>query len=357
MRVALLVTDLELGGTPLRVARLARDLRGLGVDVHVGCLAPPGPVSRRLDADGFPTFACNAAGASDVIAFWRLCRHLRAIRPDVLHAHLTHANVAARLVGFALGVPVLTSTATIEITQRWHLWLERLTAPLDAGHVVNAPALAEHAETHFGYAATRIHQVPPSIAPPPPHRDRDAARRQLDLPPDAFVVLWVGRMDPVKRVARIVRAVASLNDPQVCAVLVGDGPERAALTALTRELNGPVHFIGWQDDLGPAFSAADMLMLASETEGLPNVVLEALAFGLPVVAPPLPTLRELLAEDVVVPLVDIHPTAMADAIDALRRDPRAADERARAGRVWAQRYLGNAAAARLRDIYAVTIRA
>ena len=159
-RVLLLVTDLERGGTPLRLARLASGLRERGLEVHVGCLARPGPVSRDLDAAGIPNFACNACRVRDVGALWRLVGHVRRIRPDVIHSTLTHANVAARIVGLLCGVPVVTSTATIEVERKWHAWAERLSAGF--GHIVNSEAVADHVRRVFAIRAGRF-VIPPSI--------------------------------------------------------------------------------------------------------------------------------------------------------------------------------------------------
>ena len=299
MRVALLVTDLERGGTPLRLARLARGLEQSGVEVHVGCLAPPGPVGAELESDGIPTFACGARGARDLLALHRLVKHLRRIRPDLVHATLTHANVAARLVGDWLRVPVVTSTATIEVERRWHLMVERCTASLDRGHIVNSRTLADHVARNFTVPRKRIHVVPPSIDAVPERIERDRARAQFGLPTDAFVVLWVGRFDPVKRLDIAIRC-AELLAKQCCHLLLaGDGPARDRIEMIAQRSSArqSIHLLGWQSDLAPALSAADTFLFPSLTEGMPNAVLQAMAFGLPVVGSRIPALRELAGDE------------------------------------------------------------
>ena len=209
-----------------------------------------------------------------------------ASKPDLIHATLTHANVAARVVGRRRRIPVLTSTATIEVERRWHPWLEWLTARRDAGHIVNTPALARHVMQSFGVPLERVHIIPPAIEPPASAIERAAARRQLGLPEDTPVIAWVGRLDPVKRVDWLVRCVEELHERRVVVAMAGDGPLRAALE---HDINASparerVHLLGWQQDLTPLLSAADLFCLPSRTEGLPNAVLEAMAFGVPVVA-------------------------------------------------------------------------
>ncbi len=342
MRVALLVTDLERGGTPLRLARLARGLSARGLDVSVGCLAPPGPVSDALDREGIRTFACGARGQADVRALLRLAAHLRRLRPDLLHATLTHANVAARLAGDWLRIPVLTSTATIEVERRAHLLFERLTAHLDAGHIVNSRSLARHVADSFLLSPEKIHVVPPLVAPPGPRIDWKTARRGLGVPEGAFVVAWAGRFDPVKRLEVAIEAVERLSGaPETWLLLAGDGPLRAETER--RIAKSPaaarIRLLGWCDDLARLFSASDVLLFPSRTEGMPNTVLQAMWFGLPVVGSDIPALRELAGADSRLMLVDGLSAPFAEALERLRRDASLRGALARRASDWAHEAL------------------
>lgn len=299
MRVMLLVTDLQRGGTPLRLARLARGLAAEGLEVHVGCLAPPGPVSADLDRAGIATFSCYARHARDWDTLKRLIRRMRSIRPHLIHATLTHANVAARLAGVATRVPVLTSTATIELERRWHRWAELLTSPLDRGHIVNSQTLAGHVARAFRISERRIHVVPPSIEIVASASDRAASREALAIPEHEFVVLWAGRFDPVKRIELVVKCAEIMGVAATRFLLAGDGPHRLAIEQTLRLSSAArsVHLLGWRDDLPALMSAADAFLFPSLTEGMPNAVLQAMAAGLPVVASDVPTLRELSGDE------------------------------------------------------------
>jgi len=347
VRVMLLVTDLERGGTPLRLARLAHSLRAAGVDVHVGCLAAAGPVSRDLEHAGVPTFACGARRARDLLALWRLRHHVRRIAPDLIHSTLMHANVAARLVGAWCGVPVLGSTATLEIERRWHIRLERWTGRLERGHIVNSSALAAHVVARFGRPRALVHVIPPSVTPPP-RQERTAARARLDLPPDAFVVLWAGRFDPVKRVDVVVRCAARVQTPAMF-LLAGDGPARSSIAADIPQspARERLRLLGWQPDLGLTLSAADAFLLPSDTEGVPNALLEALTFGLPCVARDLPTLRELAGDPTRLRLIPgDDAAAYAAALDELADDAELRQRLANTAPLWSDDRFTPAAAAR-----------
>ncbi|MGE0480137.1 MAG: glycosyltransferase [Phycisphaerae bacterium] len=350
MRVMLLVTDLEFGGTPLRLARLGIGLRRRSVDVVVGCLASPGPVSAMLERHGVRTFACRARGARDWRAVRLLMDIVRCVRPALIHATLTHANVAARLVGALAGVPVLTSTATIEVERRWHAWIERATARLDRGHVVNSRTLAEHAVRVFHRPRNRVYVVPASVrgatdglhspavvrdrescgAPTEMDRpDRDAARRRFGITEHEFAVFWVGRLDPVKRVDLLVRVAEIMNTAPTRIVLVGDGPERAAIERLLSlsSAKGRVTLAGWHDDLADVWAAADAFVLPSRTEGMPNALLEAMAAAVPAVASDIPSIRELQGDPPRLLLATSGDAkSFADALEFLRANPAARRE-------------------------------
>lgn len=331
MRIVLLVTDLQRGGTPLRLAALARGLRTAGLDVHVGCLAPRGPVSDDLEAAGIPTFACRAASARSAGALLRLLGHLRRIRPDLIHATLTHANVAARLVGGCLGVPVLTSTATIEVERRWHRWIERCTARWDRGHVVNSRALADHVASAFALPRERIHVVPAALERFPQPHDRRSARAGLGVGDAEFAVAWAGRFDPVKRLDLLLAMARQLAGEQVRFLLAGDGPLRGAIQAAAPP---NVRLLGWLDDLSPLLAAADALVFPSQTEGTPNAVLQAMAAGVPILGSDIPSLRELAAGGDRLRLVPgASPEVWSAELRRLRDDPA---ERRRLGRAAAQ---------------------
>jgi glycosyltransferase involved in cell wall biosynthesis len=325
----LVVTDLERGGTPLRLARLARALRDAGCEPVVGSLAAAGPVTRALQSESIPTFACDAAGRHDVRVILRLVAHVRRLHPDVIHASLTHANVVARLAGLWTHTPVLTSTATIETERLWHRWSERITAGWDAGHIVNSAALARHVVRAFGVPPRRIHVVPPLPAQYG-RVPRGSAREAWGIEEADFVVLWAGRLVRAKRVDLLIRAAgrlardASASRGRLRILIVGEGPLRGVLEALAR--NGPagemIRFVHWQEDLGPLLGAADLFVCCSSAEGVPNAVLEAMCAGVAVLAHDIPTLRELAGDPRRIQLANLsNPRRLAGEIIRLRDAP------------------------------------
>ena len=117
---------------------------------------------------------------------------------------------------------------------------------------------------------------------------REDLRRSLGFTPGQFVVGWIGRMTPIKRVPDVLEAFASLRSRGVDAalLLVGDGPDRAEAERLAATLGvaAETRFVGYQRDVGPYYGVLDTPLLPSASEGTPVVAIEALAAGRPVVA-------------------------------------------------------------------------
>jgi glycosyltransferase involved in cell wall biosynthesis len=122
------------------------------------------------------------------------------------------------------------------------------------------------------------------FAPNPGARRR--LRQELGIPENAWVLGTVGRLAPEKNQGLLIDAVAPILDPRRHLVIVGDGPDREALQARARDTfrSELIHFTGARGDVEALLACFDAFALTSESEGLPLVVLEAMAVGLPVVA-------------------------------------------------------------------------
>src|SRR5262249_41673946 len=151
-------------------------------------------------------------------------------------------------------------------------------------------------------------------------------------------------------------ASARSRQPDLRGRIIGEGPERAKLTELAGRLGllpDGVEFLGERDDVPALLREADMLVLTSDDEGVPNVVLEAMAAGLPVVATPAGDTPDIVEDGVtglIVPIGDA--SAIADRIVALSASPQRCRQLGQAGRERvARRYRVDGLAERLIDIY------
>ncbi len=151
---------------------------------------------------------------------------------------------------------------------------------------------------------------------------RKTSRRVLGLPQDGFLVLYVGLMSPIKGVDRLLRAVQLIDDDSLYCAIVGDGPSRIDMEALASrsKMRARFLFAGAQstDTIPIWMNAADVFVLPSLSEGRPNVVLEAQACGVPVVATNVGGTPELITNEETGLLVEKdNARALADSIRRL----------------------------------------
>ncbi len=325
------ITDLNVGGVPLHLLRLVRAMTSRGYCATVVSLAPLGSVADDLREAGVTVLSCEASGGKDVRVFRRLASIIGGCRPDLIHAMLFHANVAARWAGNASGIGsnrILCEIQTVEVERRWHLWVDRFTHEGCRLTIGNSPSVIEHLAKRAGIPRDRLRLVRGGIDTKrilaTPALDRDA----LGMPSDAALWLWVGRLDPVKGLDKLVRAFARVErdrNPQL--LFVGDGPTRSALQDQVEALGlaGCVHFLGVRNDVPALLQTVDGFVFPSRTEGLPNALLEAMAAGLPIITTDVPGCRDLVSHDRTGLLVPYGDTFMlSGALNALLGEPRRA---------------------------------
>jgi glycosyltransferase involved in cell wall biosynthesis len=153
--------------------------------------------------------------------------------------------------------------------------------------------------------------------------DAAAVRRELGVAPDAFMLTMIAEFAPVKRHGHVLIALGQVRDPRVVLVLVGTGPLESQLREKVQELGlqDRVRFAGYRRDIPEVLRASDALVLASEREGLPRSVLEAMAAGRPVLGTQTRGIADAVGTDAgwIAPKHDS--AALAAAIDAAAADP------------------------------------
>jgi glycosyltransferase involved in cell wall biosynthesis len=249
-------------------------------------------------------------GLQSVYMAVRLYPLIRALhrknRYDLFHAEWMFPDgVAAAWIADRLGVPTVLAALGCDInrdTKQPLLRYQIRWALQKAGSVVAVSHPLAEAMESLRVAGLRIRTIVNGVdterfRP----RDRLESRRRLGLDPDAKIVLFVGEMVEVKGIPTLLRAAAALRDrPGWRVMLVGEGGERAAYEAESERLgvSDRVSFLGARkhEEIPLWMSAADLLCLPSLREGTPNVVLEALASGLPVVATRVGELLYLVSE-------------------------------------------------------------
>ncbi len=320
-----LITELDTGGAQKALARLLSRLNRRRFAPAVACLYNGDKaVAREIRTLGIPVTDLGMTAKWRLDAFWRLYLLLRRQRPIILHTWMFHANIPGRVLGRLAGTPIIISSErTMGQESRWRYRLNRVTDPLTNHVICVSRQVADFVVREVGIPQQKVVVIPNGIdlqafAHLPARRQ---ARAALGLPPDKPIVGTVARLDPVKRLDILLQAAASLRD--VHAIIVGDGPERIRLEALSRQLGmySRVHFAGEQEDVRPWLAAMDVFVLASDWEGMSNALLEAMATGLPTVATAVGGTPEVVIDGVTGSLVPPHePAALARAIERLLAD-------------------------------------
>ena len=324
-RLLLFNTDLEPGGTPTVVRELARRLRTCETDVEVACLGRSGPVAREIERDGGRVTAFDLGVRGLRSAVRRLRELVLDRRIDVVLSFLVHANTVASLARrTGDGVRWWQSVQTTQPRPRWHWHAQRLAARRADGFIVPSESVAEVAARRSGIDRRRVVVIPNGVE----ESDVSTFPRLPPPPTVPLRVAFLGRLDPVKRVPLLVRAVRSLDGVELD--VYGEGPDRANIEAAAAGMtNVRLHGHTARER---ALATAGVLVLPSEAEGFGLALIEAMAAGVPVVGADVPGIRDVIRHGETGLLAS--PDTLADAIASVRDDPAAATGRATAALAW-----------------------
>ncbi len=362
IRVLHIITRLIVGGaqenTMLTAALL--DPERYAVDVVSGPqTGPEGSLIEEVRARGIPLTIEPALRREinppkDSLALIRLARFIRRGRYTIVHTHSSKAGILGRWAARLAGTPVIVHTVhgwghherQHPLVRRFYILLERATARITAKLIVVSPrntqkGLADSIGTPEKYVTIRsgieldrfLH----------PTRSRETVREELGIPPHVPVVGTVTRLSPQKAPLDFVIAAAGVAEkrPAVHFVIVGDGPLRAEVEAeiAARSLTDRVHLTGLRRDVPDLMHSFDIFALSSLWEGLPRVLPQAMAAGLPIVATAVDGNTEAVTDGVnglLTPPGD--PQAMAVALLRLLEDPALARKMGEAGRARAEEF-------------------
>lgn len=298
-RVLLLSKSLSMsGGAEVQTLSLAVGLKRRHWQVRVVSMLPPVGAIIPLREAGIPLRSLRMrTGMSNLGAVRQLARQIREFQPDVLHSHMTHANLLARVTRLVCPIPVLICTLhgmQMYGVKRDLAWIKEaahhVTDPLAEATTAVCKAAGERYVSVRAISRARMRVVPNGVDTGqfcPDLAKRSAIRRALNVA-HRFVWLAVGRIEEVKDYATMLRAFALVSQDSTDSVLLisGNGSRQDELGRLAAELHisSRVNFLGLRKDVGDLMKAADAYLMSSMFEGLPMVLLEAAASGLPLVA-------------------------------------------------------------------------
>ncbi|HDJ1437674.1 TPA: glycosyltransferase [Serratia rubidaea] len=320
MRIDYVITGLDIGGAEFQVVALLERLVQRGHQVRLISMTPPRAFTERLESAGIPVHSLDmTSGLQLPQALWRLKKMLRQSPPDILHGHMVHANIIARLARlFIPGLHVISTAHNTREGGKLRDWAYRLTNPLSRLNTTISAAATRRFTEEKVFPRHNTQTIFNGIDTEKFHAD-DAPH----TPAKPFRWLAVGRLMEQKDYPTMLTAFSLLPDSRL--LIAGQGPLLPQLQEQVSQLGleNRVEFLGVRHDIDELYRQVDGFVLSSEWEGYGLVVAEAMASQLPVVVTDSGGPGEIVGSDgsagLLVPIKD--PQALANALSMIEAMP------------------------------------
>jgi glycosyltransferase involved in cell wall biosynthesis len=361
--VLAVIDHLALGGAEMLLGQFAAAAPRAAIRLHVAYLedGDGNPAAEPLRAAGIEPMNLNVSGRPGARHLHAMRRHIRAVRPAVVHTHLGTSDLVGGIASRSLGVPAVSTIHAV--TQR-RVGVERakdalftLSQRCCAARVI---AVSESARCAYlkqswgmGERVVRIYNGVDIAAAP---GSGPALRRELGVRTDDLLVGMVSALRPEKGHDVAIATIARLRErfPQLRLLIVGQGPYAAELARLAAPLGDGVVLAGRRTDVARVFDALDVCLHPSRQDAFPTTLIEALATSVPVLATAIGGIPEIIDDGQTGVLVPAPPSAavLADALGELLADPSHRRALADAGRrAYVQRFTAGPWVERTRALY------
>lgn len=332
MRVAMMIDSLRIGGAQKLVARFVSAVSKEMVESTVISLHgnPAAANQEEIRAAGADLKLFPSRSLLDVGRLRRLIKYLRAEQFDLIHTHLSYANILGCLAGYFAGIPVI---ATLHSTshdphQKARLInrFEDLVLRIFANRII---AVGYTVATKFqSRGSSRTADVIPNGVPDAVDlspQERQILRRQIAGDENRTIIISVGRFVQAKGYEDLVEAFAILHHEYPGAVLViagvGNLFEKVKSRISELHLESVVRCLGARSDVSELLAASDIYASSSHWEGLPVALLEAMMAGLPVVATSVGDIPKVVTPETGIIVPPHQPECLADALKKLVGEP------------------------------------
>lgn len=360
IRVGHIVGWLHFGGRENGVVNLVNSLDPNVFENYIFSFVRDGSFTARVIPGRCKIIEFGEKLGGDYRLYFKLARAFRAHKIQIAHTHgwgtLLEGMVAAKLA--RVSAVVHGEHGTIKDDTKAHIYLQRLMWHAADEILSVSEALRRKLSQTINFPEHRIRVIANGVDL---HRftaarDRSAWKCRLNLPPDALTFGTVGRFVPVKCYPVLIEASRWIFEriPNSYLVLVGDGPLRSQLVRLAGDyqMRDRVRFLGWRSDVPEILNALDIYVLASESEGMSNTILEAMASGLPVVATSVGGNVELVDRSWGLLVPPYNSKSLADAISILLGAPGKREIMGRLGRQHVEEHFSlEAMAQNYADVY------
>jgi glycosyltransferase involved in cell wall biosynthesis len=324
------------GGQEHRILLECREMMRRGHEALIIC-RPESLLLARAREAGIPAAAVPIRSSADMAAVAAMVRIFRGRKTTLVNTHSGKDSWVGSMAAKIAGVPLLIRTRHISVPIRRHAF--NLVYRWPDGYITTGEMIREHFLAE-GIPADRVISIPTGVDPKrfSPTVDGSRIRKEFGIAQDTFLVSMVGVLRSWKRHDLFLTAVGHLKERglPVRALVAGEGPQRENISAAIRaqDLSDTVTMTGYREDVPEILAASNVLVLPSDRfEGVPQVILQALAMGRPVIASPVGGIPEVVhpgETGLLCPTGDA--AACAEALARLAGDPTLGVRLGKAGR-------------------------
>ena len=347
IKILYIITSSGIGGAEKILYYTATGLDYNKYDISVCSLKNKGEIARTLEKQGIEVCCLHMGGRerflgwlSSIITLIRLFPYLIRIRPTIVHSFLFRANILARIAGYLTGVPIVISSVRVMGGEKKYFhYVERITSFMVDHYVTVSESVKRYIIDKSKISAEKISVIYNGVN----IKSQDNSYEQNPKMPFKIkdkdrILMTVGRLHKQKGHCYLIQAVSKVRKefPKVKLLVTGEGEEENNLKKLVKSLDlmNEVIFAGLSSDIERILPMAELFILPSLWEGLPNALLEAMAAGKPVVATKVGGIPEIVVHGETGMLIPPRDTdALAAAIIDLLQNRLKAKDMGEAGRI------------------------
>ncbi|MCL2305142.1 MAG: glycosyltransferase [Planctomycetaceae bacterium] len=308
-KILQIIPTLDRGSAEKQMVSLATGLPKDEFEVRVCTLVRNGPLEDELKQAGIPIIPIGKKWTIDPWAYFQLKAAIREFQPDLVHTWRFTANAYGRKAAIECGVPrIVAAEHYVDSWKNWlHFRIDKALAPKTDRFFTNSSGVVDFYAQH-GFDPKHWTIIPSGVELPEPVSSDPEKKceilRELGIPLEGTPALIgiVARFCPQKRIKEAIWSSETLKFTKTNfhTIIFGDGPERERLLRYRSSLGltDRVHFPGYRNDVSRFFPHFDLLWSPSEHEGQSHSVLEAMSYGIPVVASDIPGNRDLVVDGV-----------------------------------------------------------
>lgn len=301
IKILHLTTDAKMGGTEKMILAFVKNCSG-DFQNTVVTLKGNGPLLEEALKYNACCLSLNLKKPLDIWKSFKLYKILKEQKPDILHTYLFHSNIAGKIIGKSAGIKhIICGQRNIDSWRKWyHILIDRFTSSFSEAVISNTKAGKKRLIEKEKLSPHKITVIYNGInEPDTPH---SLIKKGLKIDKNAKLLLNIGSFFEKKGHSILIRSFAEIlkKNKNLHLILAGEGPLRSEMKSLATELSikDNIHFLGFRKDIFELLSSSILFILPSLWEGMPNVVLEAMSQGIPVIASSVGGVPEIIEDNI-----------------------------------------------------------